>query len=128
MRPSFVSALAAVRLYAPLIVFFAVTLLVLRDAGSGVGFVAGCVFAMALALHALVFGSAAALKAFPTVLARLLVAVGALTSVAGAMISSAPYASELVEAGLCAATAAGAQLIFSVLIGRAPTLREGDAP
>jgi multisubunit Na+/H+ antiporter MnhB subunit len=128
MRASHVTLLAASRFYAPLIVFTALSVLVLRDASGGVGFIAGGACAMALALHALVFGAAASRRAFPPVVARVVLVVGLLATVASASLPDAAFAPQLSEGGLFAATTAGAQLVFAVLIGRAPTLRDGDQP
>lgn len=115
---------AATRFYLPLIVLFAVGLLVAKPAGAGVGLTAGLVLGLAFALHLLAFGAAAAARAFPPFLARLMLAFGMIATVAGAAISGAPYAVELAEAGLFVVTASGLALILLVLAGRAPTLRD----
>jgi multisubunit Na+/H+ antiporter MnhB subunit len=119
--------LAAARFYAPLIVLIAFALLVVREPGAGVGFVAGLVFASALALHLLVFGAAAARVAFPPFAARLMVGLGLAVAVTGAAGPRLPFAAQLIEAGLFLTTAAGASLIMAVFVGRAPTLRDEDA-
>lgn len=124
MRASLISLLAALRLYAPLIVLLALTVLVTRSPGAGVGFVAGIVVALALAAHVLVFGIAESRRAFPPLAARTLLAFGMIAAVVGAAMDGAPYAAQSSEAGLFALTVAGVHLIFLVLIGRAPTLRE----
>jgi multisubunit Na+/H+ antiporter MnhB subunit len=108
-------------------VLVALALLVVREAGAGVGFTAGIVFASALALHMLVFGAAAARKAFPPFVARLIVAVGLSAVVLGAGAPRLPFAAQILEAGLFLTTAAGASLIMAVLVGRAPTLRDEEA-
>ena len=127
MRASLTSLLAGVRLYTPLIVLLALTLLVTRSPGAGVGFVAGIVLALALAAHVLVFGAAEARRAFPPLAARIMLGLGMAAVVAGALMNGAPYSAQIGEAGLFALTVAGVHLVFSVLIGRAPTLRDGDA-
>jgi len=126
IRSSHLSLLAAVRLYAPLIVLLALTMLVLRAPGGGVGFVAGIVFAMALAAHALVFGAVEARKAFPPFAARAILAVGLLVVVAGEFGVGGAMAGRIGEAGLLLVTVAGLHLVFTVLFGRIPTLRDGD--
>ncbi len=115
---------AAARLYVPLIVLFALSLLAMAPAGGGVGFVAGLAFVLALMAHVLVFGAAAARAAAPPFAARLMTALGLAASVIGALAASMPYAAQLMEAGLFAATAAGGALTLAVLIGRAPTMRD----
>ncbi len=127
MRAPLISLLAGVRLYAPLMVMLALTLLALRVPGAGVGFVAGLIAALALAAHMLVFGAAEARRAFPPVIARALLALGLLALLAGAGLPDYAYAPQLGEAGLFVLTLASAHLIFTVLVARAPTLRDGDA-
>lgn len=114
---------AAARFYLPLIALFAFVLLVLRPAGAGVGFTAGLMLAVAFALHLLVFGAAAAARAFPPFGARLLVVVGLLTVLAGVALRL-PVAPGLIEAGLFVTTASSLALVLIVLAGRAPTLRD----
>jgi multisubunit Na+/H+ antiporter MnhB subunit len=128
MRASLISLFAGIRLYAPLIVLLALTLLVLRAPGTGVGFVAGIVTALALVAHMLVFGAAESRRAFPPVFARVLTALGMAALLAGAGFSGLTLAPQIGEAGLFVLTVSTANLVFTVLIGRAPTLREGDAP
>jgi hypothetical protein len=127
MRAPLISLLAGVRLYAPLIVLAAATLLVLRAPGGGVGFMAGLVAALALAAHVLVFGAAEARRAFPPIAARAFLGLGALAVLAGAAARQFAYVPQLGEAGLFCITVAALHLVFTVLIGRAPTLRDGDA-
>jgi multicomponent Na+:H+ antiporter subunit B len=115
---------AAAQFYAPLIVLFALALLVTRAAGAGVGFVGGLALLLALIVHALVFGAAAARAAAPPLVLRLLAAAGLVAAVFG---WRAPGAPQLVEAGLLALTAAGGALALTVLIGRAPTMRDQDS-
>jgi len=118
--------IAATRLYGPLIVLFACMLLALGDAGGGVGFVAGLAFALALALYALVFGAAAAKAAFPPLAARLVLALGVIAAAGASGARAFAYAPQLGEAGLFAVTAAGASLVLTACMGRAPTLRDAD--
>jgi hypothetical protein len=115
---------AAARFYAPLIVLAALSLLVLRAPGGGAGFVAGVLFAMAMAVHLIVFGAAAARAAFPPAMARVLLCMGLVAAVIGAGAPRLPGAATLAETGLFAATAAGAALILLSLAGRVPTLRD----
>jgi hypothetical protein len=115
---------AAARFYTPLIVLFALTLLIARPAGGGVGLLSGFAFVLALMAHALVFGAGAARAAAPPLLMRLLAALGL---AAAALASAAPrmlFARELAEAGLFVLSAAGGALVIAVLFGRAPTMRD----
>ncbi len=118
--------LAAARFYIPLIALFAAVLLLTKAAGGGVGFSAGLALALALLLHALVFGLEAARAALPPMLTRLVVAAGVVAAFVGVALPGLPYASQLTEAGLFAVTAAGSGLFFLVLIGRAPTMRDEE--
>jgi multicomponent Na+:H+ antiporter subunit B len=115
---------AAARFYTPLIVLFALTLLVARPAGAGVGLLAGLAFVFALIVHALVFGGGAARDAAPPFLTRLLMAFGLAAATFGATVPRALFARELIEAGLLVVTAAGGALVIAVLFGRAPTMRD----
>jgi|CXWL01.1.fsa_nt_gi multisubunit Na+/H+ antiporter MnhB subunit len=108
---------AAARFYAPMIAFFALTLLAARSPGGGIGFTTGLSFGLALALHALVFGGHASRRAFPPMFARTVLSLGALGAFAAPTL-------RIVEACLFVTTASAAALILTVLIGRAPTLRD----
>jgi hypothetical protein len=114
---------AAARFYTPLIVLFALVLLITRPAGAGVGFIAGGAFVLAIIVHALVFGAGAARAAAPPWLMRALAASGLVAAVVGA---SGPvlFAPELIEGGLFVVTAAGGALVIAALFGRAPTMRD----
>jgi multisubunit Na+/H+ antiporter MnhB subunit len=125
MKPgAHIVAAAAARFYAPLIALFALLLLAYASAGGGVGFSAGLAFALVLLLHALVFGAAAARKALPIPLARVLLAAGAMATMASAGLSGFAYVAQLSEAGLFVATVASAALIIQAIFARAPTLRD----
>lgn len=127
MRPAAQIVLVeAARLHGPLLALFAFSLLALRAPGDGVGFVAGLAFALTLALHALVFGAAAARAAFPPTAMRLLLAAGVVIAMAGAALPGFRFAPLLVEGGLFAVTSAAANLIVAVVFGRAPTLRDAE--
>jgi multicomponent Na+:H+ antiporter subunit B len=117
---------AAAKLHTPLIVLFAASLLAVRAPGEGVGFIAGLAFALALVLHVIVFGAAAARAAFPTPLARVLLALGVIGALVGAGAPNFQYARQLGEAGLFLATISAFALVLAVLAGRAPTLRDED--
>lgn len=119
-------AAASARLYTPILILFAAMLLAKGAPGGGVGFSAGLTFALALALHALVFGGQASRMAFPPFIARGLLALGALAAFVGAGLSNLALASQLIEAGLFVTTASAAALILTVLIGRAPILRDAE--
>lgn len=116
---------AAARTYGPLIALFALTLLVARAPGAGVGFIAGLAFGLAFVMHALVFGAAASRAAMPALALRALLAGGLIASLVGAG-TTPPFAPQLIEGGLFATTAAAAALIVLVLFGRAPTLRDAE--
>jgi hypothetical protein len=118
---------AAARFYTPLIVLFALTLLVMRPAGGGVGLIAGLAFVLAWIAHALVFGAGAARAATPPWLMRALAALGLIAAALGATEPRVMFARELVEGGLFAVTAAGGALIVTALFGRAPTMREQES-
>jgi multicomponent Na+:H+ antiporter subunit B len=118
---------AAARFYTPLIVLFALALLVMRPAGGGVGLIAGLAFLLALWTHVLVFGAAAARAAMPPAFTRLLMAAGFAALAFGALAPGALFAGQLVEGGLFATVAAGGALMLAVIAGRAPTMRDGDA-
>lgn len=117
---------AAARFFAPLMALFALTLLTGRVAGGGVGFVAGLAFGLLLMLHALTFGAVAARVAFPTILARIVLAIGVACVCAGAGLPGWTFAGRLIEAGAFLSTAAAAALVLQVVFGRAPTLRDGE--
>ena len=116
----------ALRLYAPLILLFALSLLSARAPGAGVGVLAGLAFALALVLHALVFGVAALRAAFPSPIVRLALALGVLTALAGAAKVQRGSAAQAIEAGAALTTAAAANLAVVALFGRAPTLRDAE--
>ena len=127
MKPgAHIVVVGAARLYAPLILMFALTLLAARAPGSGVGFAMGLAFALGLVLHALVFGAAAMRAACPPVMMRLLLAAGVIAALGGAGTPGLRFSPQAVEAGLALATAAGASVVVTVLFGRAPTLRDAD--
>ena len=122
MKPGgYVVLAAAARLHAPLLVLLAGSLLVTRAPGSGVGVLAGLVFGLALALHALVFGAGASRQAFSPGFARAALAAGVLAALTGA-----PAPTQLAEAGLFVATSSALALILAVIFARAPTLSEAQ--
>jgi len=127
MKPgSHVSLVSAVRMFAPLIALFALSLLATRAPGSGAGLAAGATFALALVFYALVFGAEALRAAFPPLALRLALVTGVVLALAGAGFPGLPLAPQLVEAG--AAFSAGAALTLGalVLFGRVPTLRDAE--
>jgi multisubunit Na+/H+ antiporter MnhB subunit len=123
---SHVVAAAAARLYGPLIVLFALNLLASGAPQSGVGFVGGLAFALALALYALVFGAAAARSALPPVVARLMLALGAGAAIVSTGASHISFSDVGAEAGLFLAAVATGALIVHVAFGRATALRDAD--
>jgi hypothetical protein len=115
---------AAARLQTPILALFTLSLLATWPAGAGLGFVAGIAFALILWLHALVFGASAARRAVPPFLARASAVLGFAITIIGAALPRVPYDARVIEGGLFFLTVGTASLILSVLIGRAPTLRE----
>lgn len=118
-------AIAAARLYAPLLVLFGFVLLSTWPAGAGSGLFAGLAFGLAVALHALVFGSVASQRAFPPVLMRAALVFGVCAAAFGVGFSRSAYAALVAEGGVFAITGAGVALVVATLFGRAPTMREG---
>jgi len=123
VRPSAQIVVArAARTFTPLLALFALTLVTARAPGEGVGLIAALAFALALALHALVFGAAAFMAAFPPLVMRWILALGLIATLAAAGAPEWIYAPMAMEAGLFASSAAGASLIVAVLFGRAAAL------
>lgn len=117
---------ATARLYAPLIVLFALSLLAVAPSGSGIGFVAGLAASLALMLHALVFGAAASARAFPPWLSRVFVALGLATASVSVGVPGLAFAPRIVEVGAFLLTQGACALVIVALFGRAPTLRDGE--
>jgi multisubunit Na+/H+ antiporter MnhB subunit len=117
---------SASRFYAPLFVLFGFSLLSSWSVNSGVGFVAGLVLALLLALHVLVFGAEALRTAFPPFLARATVSGGALLAVLGTALPGWAGSSKGIEGGLFLVTVGASALVLIALAGRAPTLRDED--
>ncbi|GAM98833.1 hypothetical protein U91I_02469 [alpha proteobacterium U9-1i] len=117
---------AAARFYFPLVLLLALSVLATYPAGSGVGLAAGLLVALALLLHALVFGATAARAAFPASLARALMCLGVVGGCVAAGARGLPWSPLLLEGAMFAVVAAGATLALKVLAGRAPTLRDED--
>lgn len=117
---------AAAQLHAPIIALFAMTVLVAYAPGAGIGFIAALAFGLALLLHALVFGAAAAKRALPPTLSKLVLAGGVCAAFSGAAFEGLRFGAQLSEAVVFAASVAGANLILLVVFGRAPTLRDAD--
>jgi len=117
---------AAGRFYIPLSILFAASLLATRGPGGGVGLLAGLAFALALALHVIVFGPAALRAAIPGPAARALLALGLIAVLASVSGPRFAYAGQLGEAGLFALTVGAASLFVTALSGRAPTIKPED--
>jgi pantoate kinase len=116
----------ATALVSPLAFLFSLSLLATRPPGEGAGVFAGLAFAMALLLHALVFGAGASRRAFPAQVARLSLALGVVLACAGAGFVAIPFAGQILECGLFLAMIGAAHLVMTVLIGRAPTMLDED--
>lgn len=123
-RGANIAARAASRFYVPLIALFALSLMAARAPGVGVGFVAGLALAVTLAVHVLIAGAGAARRAAPPALARALLCAGLAAVAVGAGAPRLIIAPQLLEGGLFVVTVSAAALFLTVLIGRAPTLRE----
>jgi multisubunit Na+/H+ antiporter MnhB subunit len=126
MRAAQIVLVNAARTYTPLLALFAFALLATSAPGAGIGFSAGVAFALALTLHALVFGAHAARAAAPPILSRVLLSLGVAACVCAAGAPALRWAAQAMEAGLFAATAGAGALIISAAFGRAPSLRDED--
>ncbi len=115
---------AAARLYLPLALVFAFSLFTLRPPGSAVGLVAALAFALALILHVVVFGAAAARAALPPVLMRVLLGAGLGMILLGVGAPNVAHAGQVIEAGLFLISTATLAMFVIALAGRAPSLRE----
>lgn len=116
---------ASARLVIPISAVFALVLLVNGAPGDGVGMRAGLMFSLAMVVHALVFGVAAAISAFPTWAARGTLASGAAIVSFAAASPNYRFSGQFLEAGLFATVVAATALVMAVMIGRAPALRDG---
>lgn len=117
---------ASARWFIPLGTLVALVLLAGGAPGDGVGVRAGLTFALVMAAHALVFGVAAAKSALPAWAARTALALGVTAVSFAAANPDYAYSGQIMEAGLFAAVAAAAALVLTILIGRAPTLRDTE--
>lgn len=117
---------AATRFYIPLALLFALSLLLVRPPGGGVGFIAGMAFALALLLHVVLFGAAAARAAMPPPVSRALLALGLAAVLVGTGAPNLQFAGQMIEGGLFAITVGAASLIVGAIVGRVPTLRDED--
>lgn len=115
----------AARLYGPLLLLAAFALLATAAPGRSMGLAAGLTGALAVVLHALVFGAAAVRRAWPPVVARAVFVIGALAGLAGVSRTS-PDAPVIADAGACLMSLAGASLLVQVLFARAPALEADD--
>ncbi len=117
---------ASARWFIPISAVFALVLLANGAPGDGVGMRAGLAFSLAMAVHALVFGVAAANSALPAVAARWLLALGVGAVSFAAASPDSRLRGQIMEAGLFVAVIAATALVLTILIGRAPTLRDGE--
>ena len=125
MNPSAHAIVAAsARAVIPVTALFAFALLAAGAPGDGVGFRAGLVFALVIAIHTLVFGARASREALPLGAARLSLVVGVLAVAGAEAAHDFPLAPRIAEGGLFLTTAAAAALVLGVIVGRAPTLRD----
>src|SRR5262245_37687593 len=84
----------------PVMFLFALSVLATHQPGQGSGALAGLSFALALALHVLVFGAGAARRAFPGLAARLCLAAGIGLALAGAGFVQLFFAAQMLEFGI----------------------------
>ncbi len=126
IRGAHIILLSAARAYTPIIAVFAFAVLALTPAGAGAGFLAGLAFALALTLHALVFGADAARQVSPPAATRLVLSAGLVLCVACAGAPGFAWSAQVMEAGLFAVTCGASALFLSALFGRAPSLRDED--
>ncbi len=126
MRSAQIVLLGAARFYTPLIALFTCALLALYSPGAGVGLIAGLAFALALTLHMIAFGAAAARMAAPPLAARLVMSVGLIAAFAAAAAPGFAWSAQAMEGGLFAVAAGASALIVTALTGRAPSLRDED--
>ena len=117
---------AATKTYIPLLALFSAALLASGEPGAGAGLAAGLAAALLLMLHVLVFGAAAARAAFPAWAARAWVGFGLIAAMVGAGVPRWVYAAQLTEAGFFLCIVSAFSLAMSVVIGRAPTLRDEE--
>jgi multisubunit Na+/H+ antiporter MnhB subunit len=117
--------LESARLYAPLLCLFGCGLLALWPLGEGGGLLFGWCVGLAVTLHGLVFGAQAAMRAFPPLALRLLMAVGACAIATGLVVKDQTVARYAYEGGVLLVAGAGSVLTMLVLFARARTLREG---
>mgnify|MGYP001385522474 FL=1 len=117
---------SAARTYTPIIALLALALGAIYPPGGGAGLLAGLTVSLLLASHVLVYGAAAARAAMPPTLGRGLLALGLALALAGTGAPGLAFARQATEAGLFLTLAAGMALVLTVLVGRAPTLRDED--
>lgn len=126
MRAAQIVLFSAARFYTPLIALFALSLLAVYAPGSGVGLIAALAFALALALHMIVFGADASRKAAPPVIARAVLSLGLIAAIVGAGVPQWNWAAQAMEGGLFAVGAGASALFIAALSGRAPGLRDEE--
>ncbi len=91
---------------------------------TGNGLAGGALGALAFVLHAVVYGAAATLRAFPPMAQRIAMAAGVVLIVVGAFL--APPWRPTLELGLCICAAAAFAMAFCAVAARAHELRGGD--
>lgn len=114
----------AARLYAPLALVFALSILGVRAPGDGVGILAGMAFSLAIVVHALVFGADASRRALPPALVLTLLGLGLIAVCVSAGLPGVAMAPQLAEAGAFLTTAAALALVFAVFFGRVQALKD----
>ncbi len=93
---------------------------------AGAGLAGGALIGLSITLHALVFGEAAARRAFGAFAWRALIACALGAGGAAVCAPDGTYAPLLGEAAAAGSVAAAIALAFTALAARAPTLRDED--
>lgn len=125
MRSAGQIALAnATRALTPAIAFLA--LLFAAEEIPGAGVAGGLLLGLGAIAYAIVFGAAAARRAFPPLAWRVIAGLALVGLIACACAPDWSYGRRFAEACLAAALAAALALAFTALAGRAPMLRDEE--
>jgi hypothetical protein len=117
---------AGARLYAPLIVLFALAVLAAPAADVSRGLSAGLALALAFALHVIVAGAQAGRGALPAWLLRAALVAGLAACCAAIIAPGWSYGGFAAVCGMALAALGALGLALSVLAGRASALRDEE--